>query len=479
MGHFGQIACSDDPAASYFRSALQVLESKRFLRQGHGQVTRDVTDAFGAAVEEIVSRDTKLNKETPLLIVAIDSDGEVWPGDDSRLVRWLLGSKERLSIYGKAESQSDAVATCALCDRAGPLYANALPGAGLNFVNGAFRGSFPGMHDGNAWQRFAICSECADLLYTYKYHVASNFIESVVGSNALLIPSANIKSDARRFGGFLADIRRMMQQANRTESERTILRRLSKEANNADEATIATLSLLWAEDFGQKIDGIRGFVTHVLPTRLAELNLINDEFNLASTRQPRHPFYPVDLREGVRRRIDLNLKIADELLWRPGGQKVKAENQSPRRRALLYELAECVFHKERRMDAKPLWQEIDRTAQAYWTMLLEMDNAGVLYQCYQEAPKQHPSGKWLPLTLNSWVRHLYLFLDYLSDERVNVLAKEAIVYEPTQPSLKPWLAEAKGLDTDAKVFTFLLGILYGHLIYVQAKKAEVNVAANA
>ena len=53
------------------------------------------------------------------------------------------------------------------------------------------------------------------------------------------------------------------------------------------------------------------------------------------------------------------------------------------------------------------------------------------------------------------------------------------MYEATQASLKPLLAEAKGLDTDAKRFTFLLGILYGHLFYVQAIKAEVNVAANA
>ena len=53
------------------------------------------------------------------------------------------------------------------------------------------------------------------------------------------------------------------------------------------------------------------------------------------------------------------------------------------------------------------------------------------------------------------------------------------MYEATQESLKPLLAEARGLDTDAKRFTFLLGVLYGHLIYVQAKKAGVNVAANA
>ena len=53
------------------------------------------------------------------------------------------------------------------------------------------------------------------------------------------------------------------------------------------------------------------------------------------------------------------------------------------------------------------------------------------------------------------------------------------MYEPTQESLKPLLAQAKGLNNSAKQFTFLLGVLYGHLIYVQAEKAKVSVASNA
>jgi hypothetical protein len=138
-----------------------------------------------------------------------------------------------------------------------------------------------------------------------------------------------------------------------------------------------------------------------------------------------------------------------------------------------------VFHGERRIDPALLWQEIDRTAEAYWRELIQQENAGVLYQCNQEAPKQYQGDKWLPLTLNGWARHLFLFLDYLSDDRVNVLPKENPVYEPTQDSLKPLFAEAKGLNTDGKRFALLLGILYGHLIYVQAKRADVNVASNA
>jgi CRISPR-associated protein Csh1 len=467
LKHFKKIAQSEDAAAPYFQAALRVLQSQQFVRPERNRKPINVTNSFGAAVKEIVS-DARVNKTTSLLVVAIDTSGEKWPGEIEELVNWLLESEERLTIYGKSESPANSAVGCALCSSSGPLYPNALPGAGLNFVNGAFRGSFPGMREGNAWQRFAVCSTCADLLYVYKNHIVRDFTEPIIGSNALIIPSADVGGNTKEFGGFVKEVRRMMEHENRAEGERTILRRLSAEA------TVATLSFLWAENFGQKIDGIRGFVTHVMPTRLAELEKeVNTPFN-----KRQHPFYPGDLRAGVRRKIDLNLKLVEELLRRPGGQRVKSENQSPRRRALLYELAGCMFHGTR-IEPGPLWWEIDRTAEAYWTTLLGQENAGVLYQCRQEAPKQIKADKWLPLTLNGWVRHLYFFLDYLTDERVNVLPKETVVYQATQELLRPLLSQARGLDTDAKRFTFLLGVLYGHLIYVQSNKAKVNVAANS
>ena len=265
-----------------------------------------------------------MNKSSPLLVVAIDPMGEVWPGDDPRLVDWLLTSDEEADdlrqgrdAIGPGRRLAPSVSS------PGPIYPNALPGAGLNFVNGAFRGSFPGMSEANSWQRFAICATCADLLYIYKSHIAPEFTEPVVGSKALIIPSANIGGDTKEFGRFIKEVHRMLERENRAEGERTVLRRLSSEA------TVATLSLLWAENFGQKIDGIRGFVTHILPTRLAELEKeVNAPFN-----RHQHPYYPSDLRLGVRRKIDLNLKLADELLqapWRTTGQVREPEPETPR-----------------------------------------------------------------------------------------------------------------------------------------------------
>ena len=279
--HFEQMARAKSLVSSYFDSVLGVLQSNRLARLGGEPTGRAVTDAYGAAIDEIVTRDARLNKDTPLLLVATDPKGEAWPGDDARLVDWLLASIERLTIYGKPETPSHQSASCALCQGPGPLYPNALPGAGINFVNGAFRGSFPEMSEANSWQRFAVCATCADHLYIYKSHIAPEFIEPVAGSRTLIIPSANMCGNAKEFGRFVRESKRMLGQANRAEGERTVLRRLSTEA------TVATLSLLWAENFGQKIDGIRGFVTHVLPTRLAELEEVNAFYN-----QRRSTFYP-------------------------------------------------------------------------------------------------------------------------------------------------------------------------------------------
>jgi CRISPR-associated protein Csh1 len=466
VAHFRKLAASSDPVAPYFEAALSILSAKRIVTPESGRGPANIADAYTGAVNAIVAQGSAVKKGTPLLVVALDREGEDWPGNDRRLVKWLLESPERLSIYGAPTPDAHPSACCPLCGQRGPYYANALPGAGLNFVNGAFRGSFSELREDRAWQRFAICAPCADLLYIYKNHVAPAWIERVVGSKALIIPSADF-DDPTRLGKFLGHVQDQLNREDRAEGERQILRRI------AGDATIATISLLWADNFGQKYEEIRGLVTHVPPTRLAGLQRINQDYN---NRHAPDPFPPRN--QHVRRAIDLELRLAEELIYRPGGAKVKADNQSPRRLALLRELAGCVFHA-RRLDPGPLWFEIDRTAESYWIELLQRDNGGVLFQCNFEATEKTREGKRPPLTLNGWVRHLYLFLQFLADDRVGVLPKEIGVYEATQESLRPLLSQAEGLDTDAKRFTFLLGILYGHLIYVQARKAEVNVAANA
>ena len=152
LNHFEQMADISGPTGAYFSEVVNILRARRFAK-GEKPEGRPVAEAYAAAVDEIVTRDAKVNKDTPLLIVATDPGGDYWPGDDARLVDWLLGCDERRSIYGNSETPDHPLASCARA-RVGPLYPNALAGAGLNFVNGAFRGSFPGMSDATSWQRF-------------------------------------------------------------------------------------------------------------------------------------------------------------------------------------------------------------------------------------------------------------------------------------------------------------------------------------
>src|SRR4051794_23826823 len=81
LEHFKRLGNSNDPAAPYFAAALEVLRCKKFFRGGREFCLIGTPTAYSAAVAEIVT-DAKINQSTPLLVVAIDPLGEVWPGDD-------------------------------------------------------------------------------------------------------------------------------------------------------------------------------------------------------------------------------------------------------------------------------------------------------------------------------------------------------------------------------------------------------------
>ena len=312
----------------------------------------EVGDVFGAAVAAVVSCEAdgvhggsaESKKLTPLFCVAIDAEGNLWPGDDDRLVRWLLATPERATIY-QSKSLPDAEdAECPVTGKRGRLYANALAGAGLNFVNGDFRGSFPGQREELAWVRAGLSAEAADMLYVYKNHVAPDYFDIIAGSKALVIPSANIADNARR-ERFYGLVKRTIGAERRESAERTVLRWFK------DEACVAAISIVWAS-FGQKFEDARGFITGILPSRLGELDRVNDEYNRRqSILFPRNNNY--------RRPLGLNLQLAAELLYRPGGAGVKRENQGQRRHGLLRELARCVYQRQA-LKPQLLWRKSTR-----------------------------------------------------------------------------------------------------------------------
>ena len=52
------------------------------------------------------------------------------------------------------------------------------------------------------------------------------------------------------------------------------------------------------------------------------------------------------------------------------------------------------------------------------------------------------------------------------------------IYQPQSAALKPYFTEETAIDCKPKAFAFILGVLYGKLMQVQAARG-VNVGANA
>ena len=96
--------------------------------------------------------------------------------------------------------------------------------------------------------------------------------------------------------------------------------------------------------------------------------------------------------------------------------KFKSENQSPRRRSLLFASGRvrvppgASIGPGLRSGARSR-----QTAQAYWRRCSARRTVGSL-SVQSGGTEDIKEGKWYPLTLNGWVRYLFLFLDYLSDE---------------------------------------------------------------
>src|SRR5262249_8161713 len=133
-------------------------------------------------------------------------------------------------------------------------------------------GAFPGVDPTAAWKGYSLCIACADLLYVYCRHVAADFLVTVAGERALVIPETTIYPSRRR-----EFIRRARELAQGIESSEVRLREKKLLNLLSDDKAVTTLTLLWAE-FGQRIDDVRGVVMDVLPSRLDELAKLNQEF---------------------------------------------------------------------------------------------------------------------------------------------------------------------------------------------------------
>jgi CRISPR-associated protein Csh1 len=448
LNAFDEIAKANKPWSGYFRQAHDCWSRPRLTIAGQ------TIDAKANAYQEAIDR---ISEKRTVLLAYRTVDGRL-PGEVEEYVSYLqetlAGTKYATGAVGPRPGQ------CALCGAETSVYPNALKGAGFNIANLDRDGAFPGLDPGRAVESFGVCVACADLLYVYCRHVAPKFITFVAGEKALVLPA--LGPDARTHAAFMRRLGDWLRQTREGTGLRATERQLLKLLGDEQKA-VATIDILWA-DFGQLIEGVRGVITDVLPSRLRAIAAVNERIASVSS-----PLFPEQQIEALS--YDVSLSILRPLLERPGGRAAQKSNESRRLWELRREVAEAVYHQRRlpeRFDA-----EILTTARWCWNEAALSDAA--VYTLTREGYSEKK--KMAFLTVAGWVKEVARFYYYL--ELVGVIMPEKTPpYQPGVEWLKPYFGPESGLDTPAKAFAFLLGALYGKLVTVQGARG-VNVGANA
>ena len=453
---FAERGREQSPWSTYFREMHETLFRNHtlvFADQCYS-VGPDQSDphVLAAAIRLIPQRGT-------VFLSVIDSTGR-WPGDCGEYHAYL--GQNLADKYVTRAAAAHDTADCPLCGATGVTVYPNLRGTGINFSNIDRSGAFPGLDTGQAWKGYGLCLDCADLLYVFKNHLLNQFLGTIAGDKALLIPSLLGNPDGKRL--FLQDWRKYLQNlgSNKIASHESDLLEFMQGRNDSQ----VVLHVLWAT-FGQVIDDVRGVINDILPSRLCELAKDNQRANhwnhaLASR-------YPLD--EAC---FDLGLNLLQALLKRPGGRKAAKVNESSRLFTIKRQLAEVIYHGLPLGELQiGLQREILVTAKSYLSDLPEDIPILRNYLLNQGINKKGDRQ-----TFASWIRQLAGFFYYL--ELTGVLPMEPVdkVFEPSLPALKPYFKPGSGLNSPEKAFTFLLGILYGKVLQVQSVRG-VNVASNA
>jgi len=456
---FGEIAQSNQPWARYFQEICDVLERPEFRLPDQSEVMwkgKGFSSLLHAAIVLIGDK-----RETVFLTIA-DHEGRL-PGQRQEYLEYLMKEKLAGDRYVTGATSAQDEAQCALCGTEGvTAYPNAVKGAGINLGNVDREGAFSEMDLANAWKGYALCGDCADLLYIYKYHVLNQdpvskkrpFMAPVAGDPALIIPYSNATPRTRQ--ELLTAVHDFVRNipTDVKEDEYTLLDKLK------DQKAILNMTFLWA-NVGQVIEEVRGILTDVPPSRLTEVSQFNEQ-----AREWSHAIFPEIALPQLR--PTLSLSAMRHLFRRPGGKKAQNANDSRR----LFHLRRLIAASVYRCDLIPLaqfWEEVMTTARWYWLEAIEAGNTYVLLN--EGMGKKGPY-----LTAAGWVRYMAWWIYYF--RRLGVMKMPDIAFEPKMDELKVYFGKESGIDNPQKAFSFLLGVLYGKLLSVQGARG-VNVGANA
>ena len=447
---------------AYFREIVEVLDSPTLIFEGKSYPISEASLMLAKAVELIEEKET-------VFLAITDTQGNL-PGQRLEYLDYLNRELANLKYVTGATALHEK-GVCPLCNTTNTtLYPNAVKGAGINIGNADRTGAFTGLETKNAWKNYSLCIDCADLLYIFKNHLLPDFVARIAGEKALILPHFLGPIDTEAFSEDWHKYLKQIQtgQSLKRDVESDILEDFFKEQSD----THLLLQIVWAT-FGQVMDNINNYATDILPSRLQKLSQIHAQAN----RKWQHPFFP-------RHKIpEANFTLCLNMLWPllkcPGSgknvKKTKKANESKQLREIRLLLAKHIYHGTPLTEytQQQLWAELITTARWYLADALERgDTYGLCYEGYSDKKQKT---YW---TLAGWIRHIARFFYYLDNLEVLPMPTENTrTYQPKMDELKPFFESKSGLNTDAKAFAFLVGILYGKLIQVQHAKG-INVLSS-
>ena len=455
-----QATQTQQPWSEYFASICKILEYPSLRYNGVVHVRGEDESLIELAIR-LMDDDAKAG----VFLAILDEEGRL-PGEVPAYARYLQHVLSEKKYETKdARAKEDSICSC--CGQPGTVYPNGLKGAGLNLFSVDRPGAFPGVQLGSAHKRFAVSLPCADLFYIYYQHVAKSYMARVSGEKALVVPCLVGHVDERtkfyqRFLRWLEGVEDGVEQR-----EKRLLRFLSKEKS------ILNLQLFWAS-FGQELKDVEGMIMEILPSKLRALSALNQE--MANWQ---HPLFPAQKHPLMRFTIAMPVL---GLLLRHRGPQAKNKNKSPQIKKLRRELLAAIYKGKsgQRLETR-FWRECHEIAIGY---LMESFDGSKFKDAKKKVsylltePKCTDKTKeTASLSLAAWVRLLALVLHYLRTTGVFSMNQDSF-YEPEAEGLKPYFGPESGINDKSKAFAFLVGVLFGKLLQVQAARG-VNVSSNA
>ncbi len=439
----------------------QVLDWSSYFSYAHKLLSRSILKFDGNTYQDklVLHNAIELIDESKTTYLSIlDNEGKL-PGERQDYRNYLqeILAKEKYSTkaFLPIDGQYDS-----LTGEQTKVYANGLKGAGLNLTNVDRLGVFANIDSSNAWKKYALSAANADLLYTFSFHMRKDFIGYVAGERALILPQLTFFQNKRQ--RFIREFKEYISKLGSSGTDMREKRLLRYYKDFPD--SIANITIIWAE-FGQSLGNVTGIVGDVLPSRLSAIG--QEIEGLKELDSPVFPSNTVDYVEP-----DLALNSLASLFKRPGGKKNQKANESARLFEFKRDTLARVYHGRKIADNR-FWEEALETAKAY---LIEITENGNSYGLIKEGMGK----KGAFLTLAGWTKYLAKYIYFL--RRLEVYEKmNDWTYTPQQDILKPFFANAEdtaGLDNKHKVYAFLLGVLFGKVMEVQAARG-VNVGANA